>query len=260
MRFLFKHERYTPAAVPQPAQAKVPELVEAEIAAVYSAQRMAGDFYDFIRVRPDRVLFGLLDVAGRLERTRAPLLAAQGTFRTLAPQLFAAEDMNEADAMIRLCLELNRTILQAAEDVCSCPAFVGSYNESLGTVCYVNAGHPPGLLRDHAGVTELAATGLPLGLFSHATCDAPMVALEPGAALLLVSQGMIEGKYRREEFGLERVKDSLVRANSASAKDLCVAVLEDVQTFMRTPPVHNDVTALALVHAAAGKALAAGQA
>ena len=92
-----------------------------------------------------------------------------------------------------------RAIIAAEGGVRSCPAFAGCYNEDLGTICYFNAGHTPGLLRDLTGITELPATGLPLGLFSHATCEAPLVALPPGAALLLVSRGLLEGKRRRSE-------------------------------------------------------------
>jgi len=72
---------------------------------------------------PARVLFGLFDIAGRREDTRQILIAAQHTFRTLAPELFAATDVNEADAMIELSQELNRTILQFDGSVRSCPAF-----------------------------------------------------------------------------------------------------------------------------------------
>ena len=126
-----------------------------------------------MRVSPSRVLFGLLDIAGRVEENGAVVSAAQHTFRTRSPELFTADDVNEADAMAELCLELNRAIMAAEGGIRSCPAFAGCYNEDLGTICYFNAGHTPGLLRDASGITELKATGLPLGLFSHATCDAP---------------------------------------------------------------------------------------
>src|ERR1035438_5006970 len=59
--------------------------------------------------------------------------------------------------------------IRAAAGVRSCSAFLGCYNEELGTICYANAGHTPGLLRDPSGITELPATGLPLGLFSAST-------------------------------------------------------------------------------------------
>jgi serine phosphatase RsbU (regulator of sigma subunit) len=74
-----------------------------------------------------------------------------------------------------------------------------------------------------------------------------MVALEPKAALLLVSRGIVEGKCKSDEFGLERVKDGVQRTKAASAKELCVSVLDNVQQFMCTAPTHNDVTALALL-------------
>src|SRR6267378_4817377 len=239
-----------------PVHAKVPELHDAAVAAVYCSQRIGGDFYDFLRVGPDRMVIGLLDVAGRIEENHAIISAAQNTFRTLTPELFATEDVNEADAMTRLCIALNRTILQAQGSIRSCPAFAACYNESLGTLCYFNAGHTPGLLRDRTGITELPATGLPLGLFSHATSDARIVALEPGASLLLVSLGLLEGKYEDEEFGLGRLKDTFLNANSDDARELCVSIINNVQQFMRTPPIHNDVTVLALVRAATAKALA----
>jgi phosphoserine phosphatase RsbU/P len=232
---------------PAPARSEVPQLSGADLASVYHSPRMAGDFFDFIRVGPDRVLFGLLDVAGAKDETRSIIAAAQQTFRAVGSQLFEPPDVNEADAMMELCLQLNRAILKAADGVRSCPAFAGCYHEAHGLISYFNAGHTPGLLRDSAGVAELPATGLPLGLFSHALFNASIVALEPGATLLLASRGVIEGKCKSEEFGLHRVKEHLSQANGKKAKELCSSILEQVEQFMCAPPAHDDVTALALV-------------
>ena len=259
MRFLFNHNKSARSAPQEPVQAEVPELHAAQLAAAYYGERQGGDLYDFVRVTPNRVLFGLLDMAGRLEQNSTIVAAAQQTFHTRSPELFSAEDVNEADAMAELCLELNRAIMSAEGGIRSCPAFAGCYNEDLGTICYFNAGHTPGLLRDVTGITELAATGLPLGLFSHATCEAPLVALAPGAALLLVSRGLLEGKRRREEFGLERVKTGLQQASNETAKELCATVIDGVQQFMHQRPVHNDVTALALVRDGSTKASTGAQ-
>jgi len=245
-RRLFKR-RQQAAPYTDPRHSDVPLLRGAELAAVYYNLRVAGDFYEFLRVGPARVLFGLLDLAGRRQDTRDILIAAQSAFRTSAPLLFAGEDFNEAEAIIELCHEVNRTILQCAGGVRSCPAFMGCYNEDLGTVCYTNAGHTPGLLHDHGGITPLEATGLPLGLFSHATHSASTCALVPGAALLIVSRGIVEAEFGGEEFGLEGVKQTLQGAHVISAQDLCLAVLHNAQEFMRVPPTHNDVTTLALL-------------
>jgi len=83
-----------------------------------------------------------------------------------------------------------------------------------------------------------------------------MVALEPGASLLLVSRGVLEGKYKDEEFGLDRLKDIFLHGSSDDARELSLGIINGVEQFMRTPPTHNDVTVLALVRAATAKALA----
>jgi len=145
--------------------------------------------------------------------------------------------------------------MEAAAGIHSCPAFLACYHERFGTLCYTNAGHTPGLLRDSTGVVELASTGLPLGLFSHATCDAPTVALAKGAALLLVSRGVVEGKCKDDkvedlEFGLERVKERLQADPSQNAQALCGSVLNTVGEFTCEPLVQDDMTALCFVRTA----------
>ena len=231
-----------------PLHCDVPALRDTEIVAVYYDHRMAGDFYEFLRVGQSRMLFALLDMAGRRADTRETLIAAQTTFRTLAPKLFAGEDFNETTAMMKLCYQMNRTILR--NGVRSCPAFIGCYNEELGTVCYANAGHPPALLRDGSGITLLEATGLPLGLFSHTTQSAATCALVPGAALVAFSRGAVEAEWKGEEFGLDRTQQSFQHATARSAHGLCLDLLQAIQNFTQSPPTHNDVTTLALVRSA----------
>ena len=192
-----------------------------------------------------RFLFGLLDVAGKRETSRPVLQAAQACFRSSAEQLFSAAELNESDAMIELSRRLNLEIMRAAGGVRSCPAFAGCYNEELGTVCYVNAGHTPALLLDQSSVVELPATGLPLGLFSLAPTDARIVGLGPKGSLAVVSRGVVEAESKNAEFGLEGVK-SVMQAGPSSAKDLSQNILQSVQEFMHMVPRHNDVTALTL--------------
>lgn len=236
-----------------PFRSDTPELRDAEIAAVYYDHRMAGDFYEFVRAGRSRLLFALLDMAGCRAETRETLIAVQDVFRTLGAKLFAGHDFNEAIAMMNLCYAMNRTILERG--VRSCSAFMGCYNEDLGTICYANAGHTPALLRDKAGITQLEATGLPLGLFSHVTQSASTCALAPGAALLAVSRGIVEAESAGEEFGLDRTIQTFEGARGQSAHALCIDILQAIQNFTRTPPIHNDVTALVLARKDTSKSL-----
>jgi serine phosphatase RsbU (regulator of sigma subunit) len=203
-------------------------------------------------------LFALLDVAGRLDQNRAIVAAAQDTLRSFGTQLLSHDDVNEADAMIEICVQMNRAIMKAAGRVCACPAFAGCYNESLGTICYVNAGHTPGLLRDEGGVSELRATGLPLGLFSHSAADASIAVLQPNAALVVVSRGTVEVRRKGKEFGLAQVKEVLMGNTAQTAGEICASLLGQVQQFVAPKRTENDVTVLALARSAATKVTAAG--
>lgn len=235
------------------APINVPTLNHAQVSAVYRGERIGGDFYDFLRVAPHLVLFVLLDVAGRHRENVNIVSVAQQTFRSQGQDLFSTDDINEANAMMELSLQLNRAVMEAAHGVRACPAFMGCYNERMGTVCYSNAGHTPALLRDGSSVTRLAATGLPLGLFSHVTHDAPTVALPEGACLLLVSRGVTEMRYDGVEFGLDRVTEVLAHANISTAQQLCEDVLNTaIDKAKRSRK--NDITALVLLRSCAEKA------
>lgn len=230
-----------------PLQAQIPEIHSGYMGAVYYGQRRSGDFYDFLRVSPHRVLFGLFDVAGDLRQTRPTVVALQQKFRSLGLRLLKPDDANESECLLELWIEINRVVMKSVSGVCSCPGFIGCYNDELRTIWYVNAGHIPGLLRDGKQVNELKATALPLGLFSHSVPDSSIIALGAGDAFLLVSKGIVEASYRGEEYGMERVREYLHGARFETAHETCVGMLAKIQHFMGTAPTHNDVTALSVV-------------
>lgn len=241
---------------PQTVDTQRSPLRHGQLAISSYGRRVGGDGYELVRVSPDKLLFALLDVAGRVEDNRKIVAAVQETFRSAGTRLLGKEAVNEADSMVELCLKLNATVLKTAHRICACPMFAGCYNEKLSTISYFNAGHTPGLLGDPAGVTELHATGLPLGLFSHSTPDAGIVAVPAGGGLLLVSRGVVEAKRKGEEFGLERAKESLKRALSQRSGDPSAVLLDALQEFTHKRPISNDVTVLALTRTARAKAMA----
>jgi serine phosphatase RsbU (regulator of sigma subunit) len=254
MRSLFRSRASDSGPVVEPVATIFPKIEGADIAGVFTGKRIAGDFYDSIRVSPERILLGLLDVAGRRDETRTLLTAAQQIFRSAGTELFSTPDINESDAMTELSLRINRGLIEASTGVASCPAFIACYHEKFGTLCYTNAGHTPGLLHDAVGITELPSTGLPLGLFSHATAEAPTVAVEKSATLLLVSRGVIEcgrDNHRCEdEFGMDRVKDFLNAAPPQGAETLCASLLNAANEYNKKEAPRDDRTALALIRAA----------
>ena len=222
-----------------------PKLRNGEIAAVATG----GDkrnFCDSFRANSVRVLFGLLEFSGHLHQASKLFPIVQETFRTAGMQAFSARDINESDAMTEVCLRLNRSLIDATGRAHACPAFLGCYNEDLGTVCYVNAGHIPGLVKHSSDFSELTATGLPFGLFSHTTLEAGIIALEPGAAMIVVSKDVVEAESRGEAFGLRGVSASLRNFDGESAQDLCISIIQAAQQYSRKAKVH-ELTALSLI-------------
>ena len=228
-------------AVLQPV---VPILRGAELAVAHIGDSNRESLYDFVRVSRNRVLFAFLGIADRAQEG-AIVSAAQGTFRARASEVFVSDEVNEAEAMIELCIHLNRSILNAAGGVHSSPAFAGCYNEDLGTVCYFNAGHKPTLMRDSTSLSELGPTGLPLGLFSHVTCDARIVALQPGAVLALVSGEVLEQRGKDgDESSLGPLMKSLQQVQADSADKVCQAILGSIQVTIERSKANLGALAL----------------
>jgi sigma-B regulation protein RsbU (phosphoserine phosphatase) len=215
-----------------PLRAEAPQLANSAIAARYRSARVGGDFYDYMTAGPSRLAFIVLDIAGKRAEALDVAAQVQTLFRARVPELFGAADMNEAEATTDLLVAVNKKIIEASGGVRCAAAFLGVYDDNLGTVFYINAGHTPALLRDPEGITRLPAQGPPLGLFSHTTNDALMSVLRPGSALLVVSKGLVEARVGSKDYGLERAEKALTKAPLEDATQVCESVLSDVGDFL----------------------------
>ena len=236
----------------KPAPTTIPKLDTLQVAMQYKGARMGGDFFDFIETEPSRLIFLMMDIAGKRDEAMEIAAAVQDKFRETVPVLFSGDGVNELQAAADLSIVINRTVLEAAGGVRCAPAFLASFDETLGTLTYVNSGHTSGLVRDAEGTTELKATGVPLGLFTHAVTDAQLSVLQPGATLLLASKGLIESKKGfQKEYGFKRLASVVREGQFSTAAELCAQVLGDVEKYTRNADPENDVTTVALMRTAA---------
>ncbi len=225
---------------PQPAD--LPDLPTAHFFALYRGARTGGDFYDFLCVE-GRVLTLFCDISGKRDEALHIAAFVQDKFRQRSAELFSGTDINQAERLTDLLLIVNREILEVAAGPRYTPAFLSCYDLELGTLTYINAGHLPALVRDDDGIVSLDASGLPLGLFAHTTHDAQLSVLRPGSSLLLVSRGLVETKRHHEEFGIDRVKDSLQQARFDNARELCAAMQAAAKGFIEaTMPENTRIT------------------
>lgn len=218
---------------PQPSV--LPDKPALTVSARYKGSRVGGDYYDFFPISETRMVFMLTDVAGKREEALHIAAAVQDTMRQRARELLMDPDANVAEGVTNLVLDLNRTIMQTAGGVRSAPTFLGCLDEQFGLIHYVSAGHTPAFVKTDGEITQLDPTGLPLGLFSHATHDAQVSVAQPGSLIVLVSKGLVESSAGRHEFGVERVRATLEQEAFPSAHDLCHGLLDRAVKFAEQP-------------------------
>ena len=81
-----------------------------------------------------------------------------------------------------------------------------------GHLRYANAGHNLPIHRHGQMVSELRATGMPLGLFPNMQYEEKQITLVPGDKVLLYSDGLAEAHNReREMFGFPRLRALMTR-------------------------------------------------
>jgi serine phosphatase RsbU (regulator of sigma subunit) len=228
-----------------------------DLHARYHSECRGGDFFDALAVS-HRVLFLLTDIAGtRLQANRVALVV-QTVFRQRARELFEGPETNESDAMAALAHAVNLALIEAAQGVRFAPTFLGCVNRMLGILTYCNAGSLLALLREGEDVRVLESTGMPLGLFTHTTFEAVVLAFQEGDSLLVVTKGVVESGRGADEFGVERVERLLKNSTAKSASEICETVLQQAYDFTNHPwsrvlgflhpgKRQEDLTALALV-------------
>src|SRR5438876_8821247 len=248
---------YAERELRKPAPASLPQMEILLVAAQYRGARKGGDFFDFIQPVQSRLVFTMLDIAGKRDEALNIAAFVQDKLRVAVPKTLGIGDVNEAEAVSNLNILINRTIMEAAGGVRCAPAFIASYDEALGTLTYINSGHTPALVLDGNSVSQLKASGVPLGLFSHAVTDAQLCVLGPGSILLLVSKGLVESRTAfHKEFGIERVEEVLKTGNFSTAFQLCSSLLGAVEAYTKNNDPENDVTTVAFMRPAAAQASA----
>jgi PAS domain S-box-containing protein len=146
--------------------------------------RVGGDWYDTIPLPGGRVAVVIGDVAGRG-------IAAASTMGQLRSALraYALDGASPASVLERL----NRFLLSLSWDSMA-TALVLVIEPATGRLTYANAGHPPPLIMDGDGVaiSLKGSLSVPLGALDVAGYEEGTAILEPGATLVLYTDGLVE--------------------------------------------------------------------
>jgi serine phosphatase RsbU (regulator of sigma subunit) len=199
---------------------------------------VSGDFYGLtLRAAGDECVLFMGDVSGK---------GFSAALLTASVEALAAAMIEAGDGPAEMCTKLSRQLFHRTLPSGFVTAFVAALDRQTGRVVYTNAGHnAPLLARPDGSLEELRSIGLPLAVMRDRTYGAREVLLEPGATLLLYTDGITEAVNRDdEEYGLERLRACFMRHHRASPTEILNAVQADLDEFVGEVPYHDDRTVL----------------
>jgi sigma-B regulation protein RsbU (phosphoserine phosphatase) len=160
---------------------------------------VGGDYFDLIPT--DRGTWWLVvgDVSGK--GVSAALVASN-------LQAFLWSRRSDPSPLKTIMAEANDLLRTLARGKKYATLVLAEWSPESQTLTWVNAGHPPMLLKRRAALEVHEATGVPLGLLRDRSYTQESAVLEGGDLLLLVTDGVTEaeGGAGEGEFGLGRVK------------------------------------------------------
>lgn len=179
--------------------------------------RVGGDWYDTIPLPGGRVAIVIGDVAGRGVQAAAMM----GQLRS-ALRAYAIEEPRPATVLERL----NRFLLSLAWDSMA-TALVMLVEPATGRITYANAGHPPPLVlgADHVVRSLKDTLSVPLGALDVAGYEEATAQLEPGATLVLYTDGLVEQRDELIDRGIEKLELALVDGGVAEPEQLCERII-----------------------------------
>ncbi|NBC16973.1 MAG: SpoIIE family protein phosphatase [Bacteroidetes bacterium] len=203
------------------------------------AQKVGGDYFDYIPVDAERLALCVGDVVGKGLGAALLMASVQAMLR--------AQTLPDVD--VNTCLERANAQLHATTERGKFVSMVyGHLDTSTHHFRYTNAGHNRPLLRRRDGtIDELRSHGLVLGGMSSSTYAQDTVSLALGDTLLLYSDGLTEAmNMKREQFGEERLYALLREAAPSSAQRLLDHLLRAVLHFSKGAAQQDDITLLAV--------------
>ncbi|NPD06079.1 SpoIIE family protein phosphatase [Nocardioides sp. zg-1308] len=215
--------------------ARLPVLPACELASRYvpagDGGEIGGDFLDVFALDEQAWAFVLGDVSGKGAEAATVTAAARYTLRALAaPGATPAATLRQVNAVLQAQTESER----------HCTLVFGHLRPPRGDdasdapvrITLTLAGHHwPLVLRTDGTVDEVGQLGTALALFDDPELHDAEVELAPGDVLCLFTDGLVEARHGRDQFGSERVAELLRTHRGSSADGLASVVLAAVREF-----------------------------
>jgi serine phosphatase RsbU (regulator of sigma subunit)/anti-sigma regulatory factor (Ser/Thr protein kinase) len=201
----------------------LPALPGWQVNAYYQAARqVGGDFYDFIYFDDGRLGLVIGDVTDKGVPAALLMATTRSVLRSVAQRVIAPGQVLE---------RVNEILHQDIPPKMFVTCLYAVLDPQSGQLQYANAGHDLPYHRHHKGdVTELRATGMPLGLFPEMNYEEKETTLAPGDGILFYSDGIVEAhNSTREMYSFPRLMKLVGEyEGDTSLRDV---ILEDLAVF-----------------------------
>jgi serine phosphatase RsbU (regulator of sigma subunit)/catechol 2,3-dioxygenase-like lactoylglutathione lyase family enzyme len=217
----------------------LPKLATLDYAGIcHQARQVGGDYYDFLSLGDNRLGLVIGDISGK--GIAAALLMAN-----LQANLRGQCAIHRDDPR-RLLNAVNQLFCENTPNGSFATLFYAEYCDTSRRLRYANCGHLCGfVLRDDTSVESLHATATILGAFKEWDCEVGECQLQSGDTFVLYTDGVTESfNPALEEFGEERLLESLRRNKSLTPCELVTAIVNEVR--LHSPhQQHDDITLIA---------------
>jgi serine phosphatase RsbU (regulator of sigma subunit)/anti-sigma regulatory factor (Ser/Thr protein kinase) len=228
---------------------ELPSIAGWQVDAFYRpARAVGGDFYDFIELGPHRL--GL--VIGDVTDKGVPAALVMATCRSM---LRAAAQRHSSPAAV--LADVNETLVPEIPPAMFVTCLYAILDTSNGEIVLANAGHNLPYVRTGSGVTELRATGMPLGLMPGMDYEERAYRLADGDVMVLTSDGITEAHSPKGEmYGFSRL---MARVATKPANDnLVSALVSELEDWTGTDAEQeDDITLVVVRHVASAASSAA---
>jgi len=186
-----------------------------------SAREVGGDFYDFLPFEDGRLGLVIGDVAGKGIPAALVMTATRTMLRTAAQ-----ETASPGEVFARA----NELLYAEIPSKMFVTCFYAVLDPTSGLMRYANAGHDLPYRRCNEGVSELRATGMPLGLMPGSLYEEQQVTIASGESLFFYTDGLVEAHNpNRAMFGFPRLKTLL--AEHSEGTSLFNLLLSELKNF-----------------------------
>src|SRR5215468_12043074 len=201
------------------------------------ARMVSGDYVDIIQSGNDDLYFVLGDVSGKGIAASMLMSKLHAVFRSLIPLHLGVDQLTERASRL-----FGDSTLPGQYATLIC----GRASKN-GAVSICNAGHPPALLSRSGKIEQIAATGLPLGMFPNQKFSLGNLNLESGDTVLLYTDGVPEAlNSRDEEYGMSRLIEIAKTSSSLPPEELIASCLSNVAAFRGARSQSDDVSMMGI--------------